>query len=128
VTVLKAPATRQDVEVRIGRDCFINVPIKNTDGSPYLFLADKTVVWRFGLHKSTPLLTRRSDDAQNPVLILADESRVLVPIRAADTTVPTRMIPSSPSMVYFHEVEVLDTAGKGVNVTEGKLILIEAFT
>jgi hypothetical protein len=124
MATLKGPAVHQDREVRIGRDLLLNINIVDAEtGRPYTELADKTIVWSYGIRKNTPLLTRRSTDGANAVQIMADESRVVIPILAADTIGKQ---PSSASLTYWHECMVQDPAGKKVNITEGKLILIEA--
>jgi hypothetical protein len=126
VATFKGPATHQDVEVRIGRDTFINIPIIDAStGKPYTQLADKIVEWRYGADKAHALTTRRSDDPTNPVQVLPDEMRVIVPVLADDTA---GKLPSSPSVTYYHEVMLIDTLGKKANVTEGKFILIKAFS
>src|SRR4051812_49067873 len=104
MAVVRGPATKQDVEVRAGRDLFLNVNIRGTDGKPYTELSGKTAVWSYGIKKNTPLLTRRSDDAQHAIQVIPEEFRVVVPIRAADTL---GKLPSSPSLVYWHEVMLI---------------------
>lgn len=123
MAAIKGPATRQDVEVRIGRDVFLNFNIKDETGAPFLFLANKIAVWSFGLKKDTPLVTRRSDDATNPASVIPDEFRVVVPVLAADTI---GRVPSNPSEVYWHELMLMDADGRKVNTTEGRLALVEA--
>lgn len=121
---VKGPATKQDVEVRVGRDLLLNINLTDGQtGQPYAQLSGKTAVWSFGVKKDAPLLTRRSDDATNAIQIVADEFRVVVPVRAADTL---GRAPSSPSVVYWHECMLIDEDGRKVNTTEGQLHLIEA--
>jgi hypothetical protein len=119
----KGPATKQDFEVRIGRDVFLNFNIKDENGQPFSQLANKIAVWSYGLKKDDPLLTRRSDDTTNPASIVDAEFRVVVPILASDTIGKT---PSSPSEVYWHELMLIDADGRKVNTTEGKIFLVEA--
>jgi hypothetical protein len=123
MAAVKGPATKQDVEVRIGRDVVLNVNLKDETGAPYAALSGKTAVWSFGVKKATPLLTRRSTDVSNAIQLVPDEFRVTVPIRAADTLGKT---PSSPSLSYWHELMLIDEGGNKVNTTEGHLLLIEA--
>jgi len=118
---LKSPATKQDIELRGNRDVLINVPITNTDGTPYLFLADKVVNWYMGSDKKNPIITRTSS-ASGPtaIQVVAVESRVVIPVLAVDTR-------GRPRGRFYHEVELVDTSGRKVTVTEGVVTLLVTF-
>jgi hypothetical protein len=77
-----ATPSHQDFDLYAGRDCILQIPAVDEDGSPYNFEAQTHVSWWLGLSKPNPLVIKSS---LLPGEITLADGLVLVRVRNTDT-------------------------------------------